>query len=179
MPYRQIDPDQPFNGRIHKPVSPWWIILTFIVSYLLNIIAAEARALWLPDFLALTLVYWTMLYPRYVGMTIAFICGLLMDVHNGSVLGQQALGYVVLSYLTYSFHRRIPWFGPLGQMLHIIPFLLISQVVVLLVRLWLDGLWPTPVWRVSPQVFCGLLRVRFCPGPNVVNNLITHSERCF
>ena len=109
-------------------------------------IATSINEVWLPDFLALTLVYWTIRYPRHVGLSIAFICGILMDVHNGSVLGQQALGYVVLSYLALSFHRRILWFGPVGQILHIVPFLFVSQIVVLLVRLWLDGLLPDPIW---------------------------------
>ena len=147
MSFLQLNPHHSFHGNsIHKPISPLWIVFTFVLSYVLNLITDSFNEVWLPDFLALTLVYWTIRYPRHVGMLIAFICGILMDAHNGSVLGQQALGYVVLSYLAYSFHRRIPWFNGLGQTLHIVPFLFISQVIVLLVRLWLDGLWPDPIW---------------------------------
>ncbi len=149
MSYHSIDTEHPFNGRIQKQVSPLWVVASFIVAYCLNIIGSAINALWMPDFLALTLLYWTIRFPRHVGMTIAFICGLFMDVHNGSVLGQQALGYVVLSYLAFAFHRRLPWFASLGQILHIVPFLFIAQLVVLAVRLWLDGLLPDPIWFLS------------------------------
>ena len=79
-------------------------------------------------------------------MTIAFICGILMDVANGSVLGQQALAYVTLAYLAFNLHRRLPWFDLIGQALHVLPMLLLAQVLVMLVRLWFDGLWPGWIW---------------------------------
>ena len=63
------------------PVS--WIILTFVLSYLLNL--SLSRYAWTPDFLALSMVFWVVHQPRRVGMTVAFVCGILMDVHNGSV----------------------------------------------------------------------------------------------
>ena len=124
------------------PVS--WIILTFVLSYLLNL--SLSRYAWTPDFLALSMVFWVVHQPRRVGMTVAFVCGILMDVHNGSVLGQQALVYVILTYCAFSLHRRLPWFNLDGQALHVLPLLLLSQVIVLLFRLWIDGLWPGFGW---------------------------------
>ena len=124
------------------PVS--WIILTFVLSYLLNL--SLSRYAWTPDFLALSMVFWVVHQPRRAGMTVAFVCGILMDVHNGSVLGQQALVYVILTYCAFSLHRRLPWFNLVGQALHVLPLLLLSQVIVLLFRLWFDGLWPGFGW---------------------------------
>lgn len=124
------------------PVS--WIILTFVLSYLLNL--SLSRYAWTPDFLALSMVFWVVHQPRRVGMTVAFVCGILMDVHNGSVLGQQALVYVILTYCAFSLHRRLPWFNLVGQALHVLPLLLLAQVIVLLFRLWFDGLWPGFGW---------------------------------
>lgn len=147
--------DIPENGgsQLPKQTHPVWIVGSFFVSYLLNLAETTANVLWLPDFLALTLIYWTVHDPRHVGMTIAFICGLLMDIHTGSVLGQTALAYVIMSYAAFSLHRRLPWFGLVGQALHILPLLLISQLVVLAVRLWFDGLWPGLPWFL--QSFTG------------------------
>ena len=110
--YKTLDMNDGRGGEhIQTRARPLWIISTFLISYLLNLASSTANVLWLPDPLALTLIYWTIHHPRHVGMTIAFICGLLMDVQNGSVLGQQALAYVILSYSAYSLHRRLPWFG--------------------------------------------------------------------
>ena len=97
--YKTLDMNDGRGGEhIQTHARPLWIISTFLISYLLNLASSTANVLWLPDPLALTLIYWTIHHPRHVGMTIAFICGLLMDVQNGSVLGQQALAYVILSY---------------------------------------------------------------------------------
>ena len=45
------------------PVS--WIILTFVLSYLLNL--SLSRYAWTPDFLALSMVFWVVHQPRRVG----------------------------------------------------------------------------------------------------------------
>lgn len=156
--YKTLDMNDGRGGEhIQTHARPLWIISTFLISYLLNLASSTANVLWLPDPLALTLIYWTIHHPRHVGMTIAFICGLLMDVQNGSVLGQQALAYVILSYSAYSLHRRLPWFGLAGQALHILPLLLVSQLVVLMIRLWFDGLWPGFPWFLQSFTapFCG------------------------
>ena len=49
-----------------------------------------------PTSLALVLVFWNVHQPRRVGVGLAFVFGLLMDVHDGAVLGQHALAYTLL-----------------------------------------------------------------------------------
>ena len=154
--YKTLDLNEGRGGdHIQPPARPLWITSTFLISYLFNLACSTADVLWLPDPLALTLIYWTIHHPRHIGMTIAFVCGLLMDVQNGSVLGQQALAYIILSYSAYSLHRRLPWFSLFGQALHVLPLLLMSQVVVLMIRLWFDGLWPGFPWFL--QSFTGAI----------------------
>jgi rod shape-determining protein MreD len=48
---------------------------------------------WLPDLLALVLVFWSVHQPLRVGVGAAFVFGLLMDVHQAALLGQHALAY--------------------------------------------------------------------------------------
>lgn len=134
------------NASIGRPAHPLWIFITFVVAYLTTLALSTVHALWVPDVLALTFLYWTVRYPRHIGMTIAFLCGILSDIHTGSVLGQQALAYTILAYLAIIIHRRLTWFGLIGQAMHILPLLLLAQFVVLLVRLWFDGLWPGFPW---------------------------------
>ncbi len=138
--------NDPQNSGIGRPAHPLWIIITFIIAYLTTLALSTVHVLWVPDVLALTLLYWTVRYPRHIGMTIAFFCGILSDIHTGSVLGQQALAYVILSFSALIIHRRMSWFSIAGQAMHILPILFIAQIVVLLVRLWFDGLWPGLPW---------------------------------
>ena len=59
-----------------------------------------------------------------------FVFGLLMDVGLGAAMGQHALAYVVLAYLANSLARRVLWFPAWQQALHVLPLLLLSQVLM-------------------------------------------------
>jgi rod shape-determining protein MreD len=75
-------------------------------------------------------------------MAAAFVLGLLLDVHAGALLGEHALAYTLLTYGAIALHRRVQWFPIGGQMLIVLPLLLLAQAVVLLVRLWVGGEFP-------------------------------------
>lgn len=135
----------PSREYLLRPVNPLWIWFTLVVSFLLDLLP-WGQASFVPDFLALSLVFWNVHQPRKVGMGAAFVFGLLMDVHNGSLFGQHALAYTILSYGAISLHRRILWF-PLGaQTLHVLPLFLLAQVVMLSIRMWVGGVWPGWLW---------------------------------
>jgi rod shape-determining protein MreD len=52
------------------------------------------RAAWVPDLLALVLVFWSVHQPLRVGIGIGLcIRPDAMDVHQGGLLGQHALAY--------------------------------------------------------------------------------------
>jgi rod shape-determining protein MreD len=95
-----------------------------------------------PEFLAVVLVFWNIHQPRMVGIGVAFLMGLLMDVHASALLGERALAYSLLSYGAISIHRRVVWFGVGGQMLHVLPLFLLAQVVVVAVRMAVGGPFP-------------------------------------
>ena len=91
------------------PVNPLFVALTLLFALLLNIVPL-GRMPAMPDFLALVLVFWNVHQSRRVGVGLAFFFGLLMDVHDGAVLGQHALAYTLLSFFAITIHRRLLWF---------------------------------------------------------------------
>ena len=100
------------------PASGWFIWTALIAALLLNMFATTIlgnTSLWLPDFLAVVLVYWNVNQTRRVNVGAAFMCGLLMDVHSSSLLGEHALAYSLLAYFAVSMHRRLRWFTLDGQ----------------------------------------------------------------
>lgn len=126
------------SSRILLPVRPWFIGVSLLAALLLNLLPTSV---WLgaPDWLALVLVFWSIREPRRVGMGIAFLLGLSMDVADASLLGQHALAYVLATYGASSLSRRILWF-PLGQQaLQIFPLLLLVQVVQFGMRMLMVG----------------------------------------
>jgi len=126
------------------PVNPWFIAFTLVFSLMLNLLPV-GRAAWTlawPDWVALTLVFWNIHQPRRVGLSVAWLLGLVMDVNNASLLGEHALAYSVLSYAAISLHRRVLWFSIPTQMVHVLPLFLAAQLVVMLIRMVVGGAYP-------------------------------------
>lgn len=123
------------------PASRAFIAFTILVAFVLNILP-WGRTYGVPDFLAIVLVFWNIHQPRKVGIGIAFLVGLLMDVHASALLGERALAYSLLSYGAMSMHRRVPWYRLGGQMLHVLPLFLLAQLVVVAVRMAVGGPFP-------------------------------------
>lgn len=124
-----------------RPVNPLFIWATLIISLLLNLLPWGRLAL-VPDFVAVALIFWNVHQPHRVGIGAAFVFGLLMDVHNGALLGQHALAYSLLSYGAITLHRRVLWYPLRAQPFPVFGLLLLGQVSTMVVRLWVGGSFP-------------------------------------
>jgi rod shape-determining protein MreD len=126
------------------PASPLFIWGSLLGAYALNLLQnfVWERVVWAPDLLALVLVFWAVHQPQRIGIGVAFLFGLFMDVHQGCVLGQHALAYSVLNFFALSIHRRLLWFGVPLQSLQLLPLLLAAHAIALAVRLLVGGDFP-------------------------------------
>ena len=71
-----------------KPQSKWFLTLAIIAILLLSIYPLPTWGQWLrPEFAVLAVIYWLMLAPFQLGMTLAWFIGLSLDLLEGSVLG--------------------------------------------------------------------------------------------
>ncbi len=91
-----------------------------------------------PYFIALILVYWTVEGSFSFSLGTAFLLGLFLDVATASLLGQHALGLVIMVYLVQRFRSRIRFF-PMWQQSLAILALLINDRFILLWILLLQG----------------------------------------
>jgi rod shape-determining protein MreD len=115
-------------------VNRAFIAFSLAIAFLLNLMPWGDVA-GVPDFVALTLLFWNIHQPRKVGIGIAFLLGVLMDVNNASLLGEHALAYTLLSYGAIMLHRRVLWFPIWMQTLHVLPLLLVAQLVPFVLHL--------------------------------------------
>jgi rod shape-determining protein MreD len=137
------------SDQLLLPANPLFIAFTLLLAFGLNLLPL-GRAPALPDLLAVALVFWNVHQPRRVGMGWAFLFGLLMDVHQGALLGQHALAYTLLSFGAITIHRRLLWFGLAAQALHVLPLFALAQLVTLLVGLAAGGMFPGWSFLVAP-----------------------------
>lgn len=130
--------DQP-KQEILLPVRGSLILLSLTLALVLNLLPLRGAALvfW-PDFIALAILYWCISQPQRVGISIAFVMGLLMDVGHASTFGQHGLAYSIMAFAALALHRRLSIFGELKQAPQIGLILLLGQTVILLTGL-LDG----------------------------------------
>jgi rod shape-determining protein MreD len=125
-----------------NPLFVWGSLLAALMLDMFLNMGLAGRAAWVPDLLAVVLVFWTVHQPQRVGIATAFVFGLLMDVHQGALLGQNALAYTVLSFFAISLHRRLLWF-PVGlQALQVLPLFVAAHLVELILRLLFGGVFP-------------------------------------
>ncbi len=150
------------------PANSFFIGLSLLIAFMLNLFPWGVHV-GVPDFVALVLVFWSIHQPRKVGIGVAFVMGLLMDVHDAVYLGENALAFTLLSYFAISIHRRVLWFPPFIQSLQVFPLFLGVQLIQLMVRLmssdshfpgWMfflecavtTALWPIASWLLlAPQ----------------------------
>lgn len=89
-----------------------------------------------PDWVAVVLLYWSLMAPRHFSLLTAFWMGIALDTLSGALLGQNALALLVVVYLAEKFHLRLRVF-PLSQ-LAITVFLLLGIYEFIL--FWIDGM---------------------------------------
>jgi len=122
--------------EILLPVKPGFIAFTLVAALLMNLLPWSGYLLWVkPDFVALVTLYWCIEAPRKVGFLAAWLLGLTMDVADGTLFGQHALAYTILAYAGIVLHRRVRMFAMTPQVLHVIPLLLMNDLIVLGIRM--------------------------------------------
>lgn len=129
------------SSHLLQPVRMGFVWFSLALALLLACIPV-GRFMAAPDFVALVLAVWCVREPHRIGMGAGFVLGLLVDVSHGAVMGQHAVAYVLLAWAAQSNSRRLLWFSPATQTLHMLPMFLAVQVVMLLLRLLAGGRFP-------------------------------------
>lgn len=129
------------SDQLLLPANVVFIWLSLAAALGLNLIPLGRHPAQ-PDMLALVLVFWNVHQPLRIGVGVGFFFGLLMDVHDGALLGQHALAYTAMSFLAIAMHRRLLWFSVPSQALQVLPVFVAAQLVSLVVRTLAGGMFP-------------------------------------
>ncbi len=94
-----------------------------------------------PDFLLLTIMWFALMLPRAGGLVSAWIAGLALDAFHGTVLGENALAFVIVAFIVHRVHLRMRMYH-LSQQTAVIAVLLFVYQFLLF---WIDGVAGQPV----------------------------------
>jgi rod shape-determining protein MreD len=144
----------------------WWVSIAGLAATLAlaTVPVPDVVAPLRPDWVAVVLLYWSLMAPRHFSLMTAFWMGIALDTLTGALLGQNALALLVIVYLAERFHLRLRVF-PLSQLAFTVLMLLglyefilfwvdgVAGRTVPLVERWLPPLTGTLAWVVLYMLF--------------------------
>jgi rod shape-determining protein MreD len=112
------------------------VIVTIILALMLTVVPLPDWATpFRPDWVALTLIYWAMMMPRTWSVGSAWIIGVVLDVAQGTILGQHALALCFIVFVTVRFHLLMRVF-PMQQLTATVFAILAMYQFILF---WING----------------------------------------
>ena len=94
--------------RAVKPI-PWLrILLSLMAALFLEMLSLpEFMNPYWPHWLVLVLVFWSLYLPQSLPIGVAWFAGLLLDILQFGLLGQNAFGMTLLIFIVRLFHSKI------------------------------------------------------------------------
>lgn len=140
------------------PARGGWVIAgSLLVALWLAVLPMPEWAGWArPQWVALVLLYWVLALPNRVGVGVSWLCGLMLDVLEGTPLGLHAFALAVTSYLALLSYQRVRMFVPWQQAGIVLVLIGIHQLLCN----WVDTLVGRPtsgLWFLLPSVVSALL----------------------
>jgi rod shape-determining protein MreD len=122
------------------------LLLSAFVALILTVLPLPA---WLdalrPQFLVLTVLWWSVNSPRTGGIAFGFFAGLLLDVFQGPILGEHALALALVCYIAVREHQRIRTKPAIQQAMIVFAALVVYEIVLLAIDGWTGHLVASPV----------------------------------
>lgn len=136
-----------------------WLIpaLSVVAALVLALVPLpDAIAAFRPDWVAVVLLYWSLIEPRRYGLLTAFWLGVVLDTLSGSLLGQHSLALLLIVFLSQRLYLRLRAF-PASQVAMIVIALLALYEFVLFLIDGFAGRQVPLIERWGPVVTGGLL----------------------
>lgn len=141
------------------------IFISIIVAMLLMLLPLPGIMQYArPEWVVMTLIYWAMALPHRVGVGVAWLTGLVMDLTVGGTLGVMAFAYALAIFLVARLHLQIRQYPLWQQALLILSLVFLVHMVSVLtsplsnqMHLWLPAVSSTILW---PVVYAVLRKAR-------------------
>lgn len=120
----------------HRAARNLPVVLSIVIAIMLTMMPLPG---WLvafrPDWVALVIVFWAMSVPHSYSVGVAWIVGIILDVTQGTLLGQHALALCAVTYIAVKFHLLMRVFPLLQLTATIFALLALYQFLLF----WING----------------------------------------
>ncbi len=123
-----------------------YLFLTLLGAMLLTFVPLPEWTVWVrPLWVPLVFCFWAQSFPEQVGVGLAWILGLLMDLMLGTLLGVHAFLLSLFAFIIAKFHKRWRVFPSLQQA----AVIFILMLLYLFIQYWIHGLLGRPpgTWK--------------------------------
>lgn len=115
----------------------WTIVISLVLSFAIAMIPLpESIKMFQPEWIILVVIYWIIALPQRIGVGLAWLIGLFMDVARGGLLGPYALALALLAFILLRSYQRIRNF-PIRQQCASVFFLILIQTSIVV---WIKSL---------------------------------------
>jgi len=111
------------------------IFCSLLVAVILAMLPIPDWMLWLrPAWVLMVIIFWAMMMPNLVGVGVAWIVGIILDLLNGTLLGEHALALTVIVYMVSYLSIRLRMSPLLQQGISVFIFTLIYLFIIYCVQ---------------------------------------------
>ena len=127
------------------------ILSSLFFALFLSLLPMPEWVAWIkPAWVLMTLIYWSMMVPTRIGIGFAWTTGLIVDLVQGSLLGEHALAYMIVIYFVSRIHIRLRIYPQIQQSFMICMFVLIYQFIIFCVQGFIGELPNSHLYWLSP-----------------------------
>lgn len=120
--------------------------LTAVCGLVLSVIPLPLWfAVFRPVFLVMVVLYWSIMTPRAGGIFLGFVCGLILDVFTGTLLGEHALALGFVTYLAVRFSLLLRAKPLFEQSAYVLIALVLYETVLWAIDGWTGHVISTPL----------------------------------
>ena len=122
------------------------LFLTILAAILISLLPfPEVLSPFIPYWVALVVIYWSLETHDMIGMGLAFLTGVVLDTLSGSLMGLHALSLVIMVFLVQRFRSRLRFFPPWQQALSVLGLLVNDRIILIWITMLLGE--PIPTWK--------------------------------
>lgn len=111
--------------------ASWFILLTLLLALALTILPLPAWAAWIrPLWVLMVLSYWAIALEHRVSVGYALVCGILLDVLQGTTFGEHSFALIICIFIIDRLRLKIRMSSMMQQAVVVGMVVLLHQLII-------------------------------------------------